>query len=116
MEQEAAKIYEKLAALETEVLGLRDGYLLVNKRYSETLHSLKSLTTDASEAAQRAAAAAEKSLLACDNAAKAASLAADNNALQAALAAAASKSAARAAAEAVRMAHAANASARKITR
>ena len=113
MEQEAAKIYEKLAALETEVLSLRDGYLVVNKRYSETLHSLKSLTTDASEAAQRAAAAAEKSLLACDNAAKAASLAADNNALQAALAAA---SAAESSAEAVRMAHAANASARKITR
>ena len=56
MQEEAAKIYEKLAALETEVLSLRDGYLIVNKRYSETLQSLKALTTDASEAAQRAAA------------------------------------------------------------
>ena len=38
------KIYAKLIALETEVVNLRQGYVVVNTRYAEALGSLKHLT------------------------------------------------------------------------
>ena len=66
------KIYARLTELESEVVTLRDGYLVVNRRYSQALLSMKTLTNSTLEAALRAAAAAEKSSLACKNAAQAA--------------------------------------------
>ena len=57
------KIYARLTDLENEVVTLRDGYLVVNKRYTQALNSMKALTASTLEAAIRAAAAAEKSTL-----------------------------------------------------
>ena len=70
------KILARLTELESEVVSLRDGYLVVNKRYTQALLSMKSLTESTLEAAIRASIAAEKSALACKNAAVAASEAA----------------------------------------
>ena len=58
------KIFAKLTELETEMHALREGYLVLNKRYTHALHSMKALTASALEAAMRAATAAEKSALA----------------------------------------------------
>ena len=69
------KIYAKLADLETEISALRDGYMLVNQRYADTLASMKTLTALTLEAALRSASAAEKSAQASQNAAQAASAA-----------------------------------------
>ncbi len=83
------KIYARLTELENEVVTLRDGYLVVNKRYSRALMSMKVLTSSTLEAAIRAAAAAEKSSLCCQNAALAAKAAAAVPVIEAAEAAAA---------------------------
>jgi len=47
------KIFAKLAELESEVADLRTGYLVVNKRYTEALSTLKTLTSLTLEAAMR---------------------------------------------------------------
>ncbi len=52
------EIFAKFSALEAEVSDLRQGYLTVHTGYTEALHSLAVLTTNASEAAKRAAKAA----------------------------------------------------------
>ena len=65
-------IYAKLAQMEADIAGLRDGYLIVNKRYTQTLESVKLLTQHTLEAAMRAALAAEKAALACKTATQAA--------------------------------------------
>jgi len=102
------KIYARLTELENEVVTLRDGYLVVNKRYSQALLSMKALTTSTLEAAIRAATAAEKSSLACKNATVAATAAAAVPVIEAAEAAAgAAGLAALAAAEAAAAASAA---------
>jgi hypothetical protein len=85
MESESeVEIYSRLAGLEKEVVILRDGYLVINKRYTQALLSMKSLTSATLEAALRAAVAAEKSALACKNAATAATVAADARIIDAA--------------------------------
>lgn len=76
MNKEIENIYSKLVNLETEVNNLRQGYAVINQRYSEAIGTLKNLTSSALEAAKRAAIAAEKALLAARNSAKAAQLAA----------------------------------------
>jgi hypothetical protein len=40
MQGDIDKIYAKLISLETEVTNLRQGYIVVNKRYTEALSSL----------------------------------------------------------------------------
>ena len=65
-------IHAKIAQLEADIASLRDGYMIVNKRYTQTLVSLKQLTQNALEAALRAATAAEKAALASKNATAAA--------------------------------------------
>ena len=77
------KITAKLIQLEAEIATLRDGYLAVNKRYSEALLSMKQLTDFSLEAALRAASAAEKCALACKNAASAAIRAAEASVIEA---------------------------------
>lgn len=108
-------IFAKLAALDSEVVTLREGYLVLNKRYSEALASMKALTAHTLEAAIRAAIAAEKSALACKNASAAAMLAADIPMIEAVDAAAASAGlAALAASEAAAAASAAAAAAASV--
>jgi hypothetical protein len=65
-------IHAKIAQLEADIASLRDGYMIVNKRYAQTLDSMKLLTQSALEAALRAANAAEKAAQASKNAAAAA--------------------------------------------
>jgi hypothetical protein len=65
-------IHTKIAQLEADIASLRDGYMIVNKRYAHTLDSMKLLTQSALEAALRAANAAEKAAQASKNAAAAA--------------------------------------------
>jgi len=76
MSEEIEKIYSKLIALETVVSDLRQGYLIVNQRYTNALASLKELTAHASEAAKRSAASALKAAEAAKNASLAAAEAA----------------------------------------
>ena len=64
MDNELETIHAKLSALEAEVINLRQGYIVVNKRFTEALGSLKVLTIHASEAAKRAAASADRSVTA----------------------------------------------------
>ena len=71
-DEQIKKIFDKLSALESEVAALREGYVVVNKRYTQTLDSVKGLTANALEAAMRSAAAAENSALACKHATAAA--------------------------------------------
>lgn len=82
------KIFAKLATLETEITTLRDGYLVVNQRYSAALGTMKTLTALTLDAALRSATAAEKSALASKNAAAAAVAAASVPVIEAALSAA----------------------------
>jgi len=70
------EIYKKLTQLEHEIVTLRDSYLITNKRYSDTLMSMKVLKSASLEAAVRSAAAAENAQLACKNATAAAEAAA----------------------------------------
>ncbi len=84
MQEDIQKIYAKLVNLESEVLNLRKGYIIVNKRYADALSNLKSLTSSALEAAKRTGFAAEKALLAAKNSAKAAKLAASKEVIDAA--------------------------------
>jgi hypothetical protein len=72
MTDEIQKIYSKIVGLETEVGDLRQGYLLINRRYSAALTSLKELTSHASEAAKRSASGALKAAEAAKHAAEAA--------------------------------------------
>ena len=68
MTDELKKIYSKLVLLETEVSDLRHGYVLINRRYSVVLTSLKDLTAHACESAKRSANAAIKAADAARNA------------------------------------------------
>jgi membrane protein involved in colicin uptake len=70
--EENESIHARLSSLENEVTNLREGYLIISRRYNEALKSLKDLTTNAAEAALRAAASAEKSAYASKKAAEAA--------------------------------------------
>lgn len=45
-----SKILARLTELESEIVTLRDGYLVVNKRYTQALLSMKSLTDSTLEA------------------------------------------------------------------
>jgi len=101
-------IFAKLAGLEDEIKNLREGYLTINKRYSDVLISLKDLTSHSTEAAKRAAIAAEKAAFASRKAAGAAKEAAHHSII---LAAEEAAEAAGAAAEAAIEAAAAAASA-----
>ena len=103
------KIYAKLVSLETEVTNLRNGYVIVNKRYTEALTTLKTLTQTSLVAAKRAAVAAEKASHAAKICATAAKAAAEKYVIDAAEAAA--SAAAMAAEAAIQAAAAASASA-----
>lgn len=65
-------IRAKIAQLEADMGSLRDGYMILNKRYTQTLGTMKELTQRALEAAIRCANAAEKAAMASKNAANAA--------------------------------------------
>lgn len=100
---ELKTVLVRLADMEREVSNLRQSYLVVNKRYSDSLLSLRKLTAHAKEAAAAAAAATAQH--------------AEEVSLQAsAQAAASAHEAAEAAAEAVRLAHEAGQSARRAGR
>ena len=58
MSEDTDRIYVKLAQLEQEITNLRQGYVILNKRYGAALGTLKDLTLHAMEAAKRAAVAA----------------------------------------------------------
>lgn len=60
MSEETDKIYARLAAQEREIANLREGYVIINRRYSVALGSLKLLTANATETMKRAAIAADK--------------------------------------------------------
>jgi hypothetical protein len=64
MEQDVDKIYAKLISLENEISNLRQGYMVVNQRYTETLNILMDLTNSAAEAAKKACLSAEQSAIA----------------------------------------------------
>ena len=70
------EIERKILSLETEVGDLRQGYLIINRRYSQALTALKELTAHAAEAAKRAANGAIKAAAAAKNASTAATEAA----------------------------------------
>ena len=106
MSEEIPKIYAKLVALETVVSDLRQGYLIVNQRYTNALASLKDLTAHASEAAKRSATGALKAAEAAKNASMAATVAhqaEESSLIASAQAAEATKIATDAATEAVKM-------------
>lgn len=90
MTEENEKLYARLAELEREIRNLREGYSIVNRRFSAVLESLKDLASNATAAAIRSA-AARKSADACTNAAKAAQVAADHAVIDAAESAACSE-------------------------
>lgn len=106
MTEAEQKLYSKMEAIEHKLVNLRQGYLIVNKRYNEAIGSLKELTQHTMIAAKKAAEAALISRQAADRAAAAARLAADSHIIAAAEAAAD-------AAQAVKLSHAASASARR---
>ncbi|NDB26287.1 MAG: hypothetical protein EB021_12750 [Gammaproteobacteria bacterium] len=58
MTSDIADIRTEIRLLREEVMQLRDRHLVVNKKYSETLESLKILTHQSAEAARRASRAA----------------------------------------------------------
>ena len=89
MSDELKEIYLKINMLESEVGDLRNGYLTINKSYSEALKSLKDLTEHACEAAKRSAQSAIRASEAAKNAAVAATEAAATSIVKAADAAAA---------------------------
>jgi hypothetical protein len=62
METDSKKLAESLDALHREFADFRAHYLVVNERYSQSLATLKGLTTNAKTAAMRAAASAKHSL------------------------------------------------------
>ena len=90
MTEENEKLYARLAELEREIRNLREGYSIVNRRFSAVLESLKDLASNATAAAIRSA-AARKSADACTNAVKAAQIAADHAVIDAAESAACSE-------------------------
>ena len=69
-------IQDKLNFLEVEMVSLREGYVAVNKRYTDALTGLTSMTINASDAAQRAAKAAKLASKAATDSARAAKQAA----------------------------------------
>ena len=77
MNAEISQINTKLAALQTELGGLREGYVVINKRYSDALDAINCLTSHAKDAAARAAAAAAKCLEAATHSLSAAQAARD---------------------------------------
>jgi hypothetical protein len=82
------RISAKLAQIEADISMLREGYLVVNKRYADTLQTMKALTEHSLEASLRSATAAEKAALACRNATAAAVSSASENIITATQAAA----------------------------
>ena len=109
-------IFAKLTTLEGELSALRQGFVVVNRKYSEVLTSLKKLSELSVEATQRASAAACRAESAARKAADTAKIAASQSILQAAEDAAAhaaaesaeaTRRATEAAAEAVRLSTAA---------
>ena len=88
MKEDIDKIYAKLVSLETEVTNLRQGYMVVNLRYTAALSSLKELTNSATLAAKKACIAAEQAAIATNKCAIAAKEAASKSVIEAAEAAA----------------------------
>jgi hypothetical protein len=77
------KILAKLTDLENEISTLREGFLIVNKRYADTVDNMKLLTSQSLEAAMRSAAAAERAAMACKAANAAAHAAAAQSVIEA---------------------------------
>lgn len=77
------QIHSRMAQLVVDIGSLRDGYMIVNKRYTQTLYAMKQLTQNSLEAALRAATAAEKAALASKNAAASALASATANVIDA---------------------------------
>ena len=115
MADDIEKIYAKLIAHESEIMNLRQGYMIVNERYTQALHSLKELTDTAAHAAKQACIAAEQATISTRKCAEAAKKAADQQVIDAAEAAA-TKRATLAAAEAVKLSNLAAESARTAKR
>lgn len=59
MNEEMDRIHSRLTQLEIEITNLRQGYIVVNERYNAAMESLRLLTTQATEAAKGAEAAAQ---------------------------------------------------------
>ncbi len=95
MDEQTEKIYARLAAMDREIANLRQGYVIVNKRYTEALASLRRLITHATDAARKSSQAAQKAEIACRNAASAAHEAAEQHVISAAAAADAASASAR---------------------
>ena len=89
MQDDIEKIYAKLIAHESEIINLRQGYIVVNEKYTAALSSLRTLTISAAEAAKRACTAAERASIATTKCSVAAKEAANNSVIVAAEAAAA---------------------------
>lgn len=113
MEKDSEQIINtKIAQLQADIEVLRDGYMAINKRYTNSLASINDLTLSSLEAALRAATAAENSAQACKSATAAALKSANAMVIDATRAAAESASlAAIASAEAAAAASAAAAAA-----
>lgn len=58
MNAELEKVYERLAEMGREIGNLRQGYVIVNERYTKALSTLGDMTAGAKEAAHRASSAA----------------------------------------------------------
>ncbi|NCV87483.1 MAG: hypothetical protein EBW14_16840, partial [Oxalobacteraceae bacterium] len=72
MDKDAEQVINsKIAQLQTDIEILRDSYMAINKRYTNSLASINELTLSSLEAALRAATAAEKAALACKSATEA---------------------------------------------
>ena len=69
MSNETDLLHSTLALSQNEVMNLREGYGIVNSRYSAALASLKKLTDNTTEAIKRAAAAAENAAIVSSDAA-----------------------------------------------
>lgn len=67
MNKEMEQIHARMGELEREITNLRQGYVIVNQRYSESLLSLKELSSFTTQAAKRSALAADHALLAARN-------------------------------------------------
>ena len=110
MDELPEQIHARLVALETEIMNLRQGYIVTNERYSNALIALRVLTTHSMDAAKRAAASAKKCVIAVQRALDAARQASDRSADRTVeFAVAAAEASAEAAAEAVKLSHAASA-------
>lgn len=73
MSEETDKLYARLAQQSTEIENLRQGYVIVNRRYGAALESLKLLSASAREAVVRADIAAQEAARSAKHAASVAS-------------------------------------------